>query len=321
MKLATSILIILFYSVIPSFGQGTVEAELDTAFHYQFEPLKGKHQKRILIDEAHNTIYAEPSGRETAREMLSIMEKDGFAVDFTKRTLDSMYLKASKANMLVLHGIPNNVIRLGRGSDKTVMYKSPLSDNEVVGITKFVYNGGSLFLFLSHFPGGSGALPLLEAFSVKFRDGYAHHPNSPGQNCGICSLFTMTDKNGMINSKHPVLGSRLSEKLKPDTVKFLCGAAIFRNPEDVILPFPNNTVNFTPTHNGSPDVEETSDSYAGMIGFNFGKGRVIVCTDQGIFRSLDLIFDGERMPVTIHDPHCDNAALFLNSIRWLVKLQ
>jgi len=319
MKKLICVLMLFFCNIFFVSGQGTVEAELDTAFHYQFEPLKVKHQKRILIDEAHNTIYAEPSGRETAREMLSIMEKDGFAVDFTKRTLDSTYLKASKANMLVLHGMPNNVIRLGKGADKTVMYKSPLSDNEVMGITKFVYNGGSLFLFLSHFPGGSGALPLLEAFSVKFRDGYAHHPNSPGQNCGICSLFTMTEKNGMINSKHPVLASRLSEKLKPDTVKFLCGAAIFRNPEDAILPFPNNTVNFTPTH--GPDVEETSDSYAGMIGFNFGKGRVIVCTDQGIFRSMDLILDGVKVPITIHDPHCDNAALFLNSIRWLVKLQ
>ena len=32
-----------------------------------------------------------------------------------------------------------------------------------------------------------------------------------------------------------------------------------------------------------------------MIGFNFGAGRVIVCTDQGIFRSLDLIIDGEKI--------------------------
>lgn len=304
-----------------SFSQGTVEAELDTAFHYQFESLKGKHQRKILIDEAHNTIYSEPVGRETAREMLRIMKEDGFSVEFTKHALDSTYLKTSKPDMLVLHGMPNNAIKLGKGEEKAVMYKSPLSDNEVIAITKYVYNGGSLFLFLSHFPGGSGALPLLEAFSVKFRDGYAYHPNSPGHNCGLCSHFIMTSKNGMLNTKHPVFSTRKSDRLMSDTVKFLCGAAIFRNPEDAILSFSNNTVNFTPTYDGSSDMEETSDSYAGMIGFNFGKGRVIICTDQGIFRSLDLILDGERIPVTIHDPHCDNAGLFLNSIRWLAKLQ
>lgn len=304
-----------------SFSQGTVEAELDTAFHYQFESLKGKHQKKILIDEAHNTIYSQPAGRETAREMLRIMEADGFGLEFTKHALDSTYLKTHKPDMLVLHGMPNHAIKLGKGVEEAVMYKSPLSDHEVMAITKYVYNGGSLLLFLSHFPGGSGALPLLEAFSIKFRDGYAYHPNAPGHHGGLCSHFIMTADNGMLNKKHPVFTSRQSDTVMPDTVKFLCGAAVFRNREDVILPFPNNTVNFTPTTDGSTDIEETSDSYAGMIGFNFGTGRVIVCTDQGIFRSLDLILDGERIPVTIHDPHCDNAALFLNSIRWLAKLQ
>jgi hypothetical protein len=126
---------------------------------------------------------------------------------------------------------------------------------------------------------------------------------------------------GMINVDHPVLATRRSANIMPDTIKFLCGAAIFRNPEDNILSFPRNTINFTPTHDGSNDIEEMSDSYARMIGFNYGQGRVIVCTDQDIFRSLDLCIDGEKIPVTIHDAHCDNADLFLNSIRWLVKLQ
>lgn len=314
-------LIFLFSIHHITFGQGTVEAEFDTAFHFQFKSLKGMHFKKILIDQSHNTIYSEPNGKETAREMLRIMEEDGFDIRFTDQPLDSANINAIKPDMLVIHGMPNNVIKLGTGDKKEVLYKSPLSDDEVTDITKYVYNGGSLFLFLSHFPGGSGALPLLEAFSIKFRDGYAYHPNFPGHNCGLCSHFLMTPKNGMINVQHPVLATRLSDGILPDTIKFLCGAAVFRNPEDNILPFPGNTVNFTPTHDGSIDIEESSDSYAGMIGFNFGEGRVVVCTDQGIFRSLDLFIGGEKIPVTIHDPECDNADLFLNSIRWLTKLQ
>ena len=314
-------LLLLIFTYNLSFGQGTVEAEFDTIFHYQFESLKNTHHKKILIDQSHNTIYSLSYGKETAREMLRIMEEDGFNVQFTNQALDSVNLNVTKPDMLILHGMPNDKIVLSSGEKKEIMYKSPLKDEEVTAITKYVYNGGSLFLFLSHFPGGSGALPLLEAFSIKFRDGYAYHPNFPGHNCGLCSHFLMTPKNGMVNMNHPVLATSLSDDLMPETIKFLCGAAIFRNPEDNILPFPKNTINFTPTHDGSMDIEETSDSYAGMIGFNFGKGRVIVCTDQGIFRSLDLLIDGEKIPVTIHDPDCDNADLFLNSIRWLAKLQ
>ena len=315
------VFLILLLAVNVLYGQGTVEAEFDTTFNYQFEPLKNKHHKKVLIDQSHNTIYSLSYGKETARELLRIMEKDGFNIQYTKQVLDSTNLAESLPDVLILHGMPNDKIVLNSGNKKEVLYKSPLNDEEVMAITKYVYNGGSLFLFLSHFPGGSGALPLLEAFSVKFRDGYAYHPNFPGHNCGLCSHFIMTSKNQMINVNHPVLASRISNELLPDTIKFLCGAAIFRNPEDNILSFPPNTINFTPTHDGSIDIEEMSDSYAGMIGFNFGSGRVIICTDQGIFRSLDLLIDGRKIPVTIHDPACDNADLFLNSIRWLGKLQ
>ena len=68
-------------------------------------------------------------------------------------------------------------------------------------------------------------------------------------------------------------------------------------------------------------MEETSADYAGMIGFRYGSGRGIICTDQGIFRSLNIFIDGEKIAVTIHDPETDNAGLLVNTIRWLTKLQ
>lgn len=301
----------LCYSQKP---EPTVEAEFDTIFKFQFEPIKSKHSKKILIDESHNTIYSLSYGKETAREMLRIMRTDGFDVQFTDKVLDSTNLNNYKPDLLILHGMPNDKIVLKSGDKNEILYKSPLVQDEVVDIGKYVFKGGSLLIFLSHHPGGSGALPLLEAFNVKFRDGYANHPKSPGYNCGVCSQFIMTSKNGMINTEHPLIKSRLSDKLLPETIKFLCGAAVFRNLEDSVLPFPNNTTNYTRSSSGL-NIEESSDSYSGMIGFEYGKGRVIVATDQGMFRSLDLLLDGEKIPVTIHDPECDNAELFLNCIR------
>lgn len=311
----------LLFATSFAWGQGSVEAEIDTLFAFQFEPVHSAHHKKVLIDTGHHTIYSEPSGKETVREMLRIIEKDGFGIEFTSATLDSTAFQAAKPDLLIIHGIPNDTRVLNDGVTKEIVYTSPLRDEEVYSIVRYVYKGGGLLLFLSHFPGGSGALPLLEAFRVKFRDGYAYHPYWPGHNCGLCSHFVMTQNNKLLNIHHSVLQTRLADSLLPNTVKFLCGAAVFRNPEDNILLFPNNTTNFTPTTNKGDDVEESSDVYAGMIGFEYGAGRVVICTDQGIFRSLDLLLDGERIPVTIHDPEADNAALFLNILRWLGQLQ
>jgi hypothetical protein len=311
--------ILVFFST-PAYTQTaerTVEAEFDTAYNFQFFPSINNQGLKVLIDEGHNTIYSKPYGRETAREMLRIMSADGFEIDFTKEVLDSSTIATINPDLLIIHGIPNDKIFLDSGETKEVFYKSPVMDKEVDGIINYIYGGGSLFLFLSHHPGGSGAGPILEALNVKFRDGYASHPKSPGYNNGICSHFIMTPENNMINTRHPIFQD-IDHGLVPDTVKFLCGAALFRNSEDAILSFPNNTANFSRSSAGL-NIKETSDFYSGMIGFEYGSGRVIISTDQGVFRSLDLLIDGIKIHVTIHDPECDNAELLLDCIRWLGK--
>ncbi|WP_420577571.1 hypothetical protein [Ekhidna sp.] len=309
---------ILFSSLV--IGQRTVEAEIDTSFNYEFTPVNFEHNKVILVDMGHNTIYSSPSGRITSREMFRILDQDGFDVQFTQSQLDSAYLQSVRPDLLLLHGMPNDAIKLANDERTEYLYISPLRTEEVESIAKYVFNGGGLLVFLSHFPGGSGALPLMEAFGVKFRDGYSNQVDYHTSDGGICGHFLMDEKNRMLNKRHPVFTSSLDSTTLPKKVRFYCGAAVFRNPADVILPFPQGTINSTPT-DGIDFIEETSSSYAGMIGFDYGKGRVVVCTDQGIFRSLDLLIKGERVAVTIHDPKADNAGLLINVIRWLTKLQ
>ena len=175
-------------------------------------------------------------------------------------------------DLLIIHGMPSDVIKLKNNETEEYLYKSPLKNEEVEAIGKYVFNGGSLFLFLSHFPGGSGAHPLLEAFNVKFRDGYAYQNQYHTSEGGKCGHFLMNGTNKMLNKMHPVFTSSIDKNTLPENIRFYCGAAVFRNPEDNILLFPNNTTNFTPTNN-SIDIEENSNSYAGMIGFQYGSRK------------------------------------------------
>lgn len=315
--LLTLTIVFLSYTAL---AQRTVEAEIDTSYFYQFKSMKETNNKKILIDKGHNTIYSNESGVLTAREMFRIIKEDGYELNFTDKKITHKNLSLEITDLLVLHGMPNNKLELKTDSVNETLYLSPLTNEEVETIGKFVFDGGGLLLFLSHFPGGSGALPLLEAFSVKFRDGYANQHQYHTSKGGKCGHFLMNAENEMINFNHSIFQGAIDTSTIPTNIRFYCGAAVFRNPEDVILGFPNNTINYTPT-NENFDAEEMSGSYAGMIGFQFGLGRVVICTDQGIFRSLDLFIDGEKIPVTIHDPSSENAGLLLNTLRWLTKNQ
>ncbi len=286
-----------------------VDAEADIDYRHDFEPLTKKHNTRVLIDRYHNTIYTSEGAETGAHVMLEIMGRDGFSIEYAEASLTNGAL--DNADILIIHGLPNDEIELKNGA---TLWKSPLSNDEIDAIARFVDGGGGLYLSLSHFPNGSGALPLLEAFAVKFRDGYLYskeYPSFTDPENGRCShYFGMSRDDGTLNTEHPLIKAGL----KVDKVDYLCGAAIFRNPEDAVLPFPPGSQNY----NQDDTINEASDHYAGMIGFDYGKGKVVVAADQGMFRDFIFTFDsGEKVYVTITSPDNDNANLFINMMRWL----
>lgn len=285
------------------------DAEVDSDYKHDFEPLTSNHGTHVLIDRFHQTIHTEEGYATGAHVMLDIMERDGFSVEYAETQLE--YDLIADADILIIHGLPNDEIELDNGG---VFWKSPLSDTELDAIVRWVDQGGGLYVSLSHFPGGSGALPLLEAFAVKFRDGYIYskeYPSFTDPKDGRCShYFGMSRKDNTLNSKHPII----KNGLQVNKVDYHCGAGIFRNPEDVVLQFPPGSENY----NKDDSISEKSDHYAGMIGFNYGKGKVVIAADQGMFRDFIFTFDtGDQVYVTITGPDNDNANLFINMMRWL----
>jgi len=289
------------------------DAVVDSDYIHDFEPLDTDHNTHVVIDRGHNTIYAqgESSGAGT---MLDIMERDGFAISYAEGPLDQ---SLDSADVLIIHGLPNDEIELPSGES---LWRSPLSPEEVEAVVRWVDDGGSLFLTLSHFPNGSGARPLLDAMAVQFIDGYIWHEDTPSfddPKNGRCShFFGMSPEQGMVNSEHPLFANGLPI----NRVDYLCGAAVWRTPEDAILPFPPGTQSHLNgrIRSDEPSFIKTSDQYAGMIGFQFGGGRVVISADQGMFRDFIFTFnETERVHVTITSPDNDNADLFINLMRWL----
>ena len=305
--LPTRLFLPLFLLLAPLTAQELTEVIVDSAWYHAFVPRAEGRGTRVLIDRHHDTIYRTDGPDHGAHVLLDIMRRDGFETTWLDTSLS---LPRLNGDILIIHGLPNDVDSLGEGAD---FWKSPLSDAEVEAVARFVANGGGLFLTLSHFPNGSGARPLLEAFQVRFRDGYAFHPDhpsfhDPGDKCS--HFFGMSPDNGLLNPAHPLLAMGPPVR----RVDFLCGAIVFRRPEDVIIPFPAGTRNY----NRDETIWEESDVYAAMIAFPYGRGRVVICTDQGMFRNFIFTFDHTKtVHVTITSPENDNANLFVNLMRWL----
>lgn len=306
-------IIMAFFQVLEADGidlrRTMVEATVDEDFQLEFPVLENGHETIVLIDRYHDTIHRIDGLASGTSTMIEILADDGFQTAYLDQAISAEGL--AESDVLFIHGLPNDEIQLPNGG---TFWRSPLAAEEVDSIVRWVDAGGGLFLSLSHFPNGSGALPLLEAFSVRFRDGYIYsdsYPSFTDPVNGHCShYFGLSSRDNTLNVGHPLL----QQGLPVSRIDLHCGAGVFREAEDVVLGFPAGSVNYDATG----QISETSDFYAGMIAFNYGAGRVAIATDQGLFR--DFIFEfntGERVFVTITSPENDNAYLFLNTVRWL----
>ncbi|WP_102796996.1 hypothetical protein [Bowmanella denitrificans] len=283
------------------------DAVVDLDYKASFTALAYAHDTKVLIDRVHPTIYQNEGDEHGAHAMLDILLRDGFSYAYIDKALDA---SALIGDILIIHGLPEVSETLPNGA---TFWKSGLSAQELQDIVHFVDGGGGLFLVLSHHPGGSGAKALLDALGVEFRDGYLFtslFPSFVSADDRCSHFFGMSEKDGLLNTAHPLLA--MGETVRK--VDFLCGAAVFRQPQDAVLRFPPGSANF----NQDNSFHESSDYYAGMLAFEYGRGRVVITTDQGMFRNFIFTFDHkEKVHVTISSPDNDNAKLFVNTMRWL----
>ncbi|MEM9292014.1 MAG: hypothetical protein AAGD01_10065 [Acidobacteriota bacterium] len=273
----------------------------------------------MLIDRHHETIFHREPGRgedeHAAQIWLRLMEREGFEISYLDAPIDTKALES--ADLFILAGLPveTGLLHTAQDGEQTVLTRSPLQRSEIEALGRWIGKGGALMIFASHYPNGGGTRPLLDALGVRFRDGFVHHPEHPSLGGGQCSWFTMTEGNGLLRQQHPILATP-AEGLPVAAVRWLCGAALMRYPQDVVLDLPDATVNFSPRP-GTSMAREVSDDYAAALAFPYGAGKVFVSGDQGIFRNFVYRFGQESVHVTITDPEAENGHFLVRVMRWL----
>lgn len=285
-----------------------VKSYVDHDYEYQFEKntVVRKRNPSVLIDAFHNTIYQGDDHANHDLAIKQIMQEDGMDVGFLYERINNKLL--NEIDALLIFGLRSNPS------------KGLLLLSEVDTLINWVKQGGSLLLVVGHYPNGDGAIGLFDRLGVEYKHGYANFPGLPGEKKNdLCSHFSLSKNNGLIKPHSIVKTS--PKNLSVDTVHYLCGGALVRKPEDVVLALPAQTrIYYRDNSSRNLQEGERGNDYAAMLGFNYGAGKVVISSDLGLFRHRVKYFKNKKTPVTMNNPDNQNAALFVNVIRWLTNI-
>lgn len=309
-----------FFGIVAATRPNTLTAQeivlVDSAFtpvvaEPAFAPGQGS---RVLFDEAHhnldtNTGYYHALG--------ALLEADGYRVGILRRPLSGAALEA--ADLLV---VANAMPAADQAASDTL--GSAFTPEEVDALLSWLHAGGSLLLMVDHRPYASSAAPLLDAFGLRFADGYAldyqtwdplvfrrsdgtllSHPITEGRNPRerIDSIATFdgdafrADGNGGASTARGAAVVPL----------FRFGAGIDAFLPDRLWDIGDHT----------PHVHVTGWLQGAAL--PFGRGRAVVFGESGM--AVAQFVGPNRQPRGMNAPTAkQNAQLLLNTVHWLTRV-
>lgn len=249
------------------------------------------HDAVVLVDVHHRTLYdadTDLDGDVGDAAALALARHDGFAIE----RFDAQYaaLPEPGHTVLLVHGL------------RPTREGLPFDGIEAMALVQWIERGGAALVVAGHDPNEPGMEPLLEALGLGFRGGHAHHADHPNPQGGRCSWFVMERDLGLCEM-HPILGD-----LPVARVGYYCGGAMTCAPEHAVLRFPDGT-----TVDGDP----SNEVLVGMCALPFGRGRIAIALDRGMFRCQEIETPQGVVCITMGEPGLDNAALLVATLRWL----
>lgn len=277
-------------------------------FTPEYEKGKGPD---LYVDEAHANHHTASGLYKTFAE---ILEKDGYNV----KPFTNKFSEESLNNVKLL--VISNAIHSKNSKRWEQPIFSAFEEAEMQQLTKWVENGGSLFLIADHMPFSSSAKELASKFGFTFYGGTAMKKKGETKKLkGEVDLFYRSANTLMKNAITD--GRNASEYV--DSIATFTGQA-FEIPDSAqqILVFNNEYEQFAPKAHGQI---ESTDEAQDITGFsqgafmNFGKGRIVVFGEAAMFTTqLPAGLSWKKIGMN-SSKATNNYKLLLNIIHWLDK--
>jgi hypothetical protein len=278
----------------------------------------------VAIDEAHANFHT--SGGQY-KPYADLLKNDGYTVKASTRKFE----KAAFTGV--------NVLVVANALSPTASSSNPglpaFTEPECDALRDWVRAGGSLLLISDHAPFGSAAESLGKRFGVMMGKGWAFDRTPAG---GVTTQLMFSNENGLLGN-HPILRGRGASELVK-TVRSFTGQSLSVPQGAVILLRLSATAREAPS-TMDLDAEDTalrastpsepagshSSPAAGRaqgIAMTFGKGRVVVLGEAGMFSAqIARIPDGNQQrefKFGMNVPGNDDRQFALNVIHWLSGL-
>ena len=266
----------------------------------QGKPAYRFRHPRVLFDQGHHNVHYLTTGY---LPFATIVERDGYRVAPIAEPFSDAALE--KADVLVVV----NPRSAGREAPLPERGLPAFSPEECAAVDRFVEAGGSLLLVADHYPIGSAAQRLADAFGVQMSNGWTIDPEFALPEMPNGESITFRRDQGRLGD-HPILRGR-NAKERIDVVETFSGQSL-RGPSQStpLLLLSDRAQDELP-----PDHAEKA-SAAGRnqgLALRHGKGRVVVLGEAQSLTSI--ISDGKL--TGFERPGNDNRQFALNVMRWL----
>ena len=250
----------------------------------------------VAVDGAHNNFHTADHGFLPFAELL---RRDGFTVfglqsvltDSVLRTLDILVI----ANAL-------HECNIGNWQKPT---PSAFSESEIAAVSRWVKNGGSLFLIADHMPFPGAAQELAASLGITFQNGFAIDTTRRG--------FAVFRKGEGTLAEH-----ELTDNI--DSIVTFTGQAFWASEDYTpLVTFGDGFVSMMPEVAWQFDDSTERFSVAGWTQLavgEVGEGRVVVSGEAAMFTAQ--LAGDDKLPVGMNYPGApDNLPFLLNLMHWL----
>lgn len=275
---------------------------------------------RVVIDEAHFNFH---TAGERYRPLAQLLTNDGYDVAPNTSKLDEDALKAVRV-LIIANARSADAIDTASGSAFT--------DRECDAVRDWVRAGGSLLLIADHTPFGDAAANLARRFDIEMGKGYAFDLNNFET---APTILVYTAEQNMLG-EHPAIHGRNDAESVQRVVAFagqslsipsgafalmiLSPTAYEANAQEYLRAaqqaargaLPGSTI---------PNGRSVAGRAQG-VALTFGKGRVVVLGEAGMF-SAQILKGGETQAdfkFGMNAPDNDDRQFALNTLHWLSGL-